>query len=185
MVNETEAFITQQRRQFVNYNIGTAEKHLYDRGLNVTVIRNNIESSLKKQRTSKISKELEEAKRAKASIKPPEDPKKDKEKKDAEKVNPNGKYKDAPYHHPNSRGGKSPAPKNGQKALDNSIRCQKSTNRPNMSTRRIGVSEGEIVILDETCPGQYHGHVRRWDELEEFMQRSLERAGLVKNGKII
>lgn len=83
----------------------------------------------------------------------PEDP------EEFKKKHPFGKYADASYHHQNSSGLKSPAPKNGQTALDNSVPIKDT------AARRVGVSEGEIVILDRTCEGLYHGHVRTWQEL--------------------
>jgi hypothetical protein len=72
----------------------------------------------------------------------------------------NGIYKGAKYHHAKSSGVKNPPPTNGQKALDCS-EAYKAT-----SSRRISVSEGEIVVFDETLPGEFHGHVRTWEELE-------------------
>jgi hypothetical protein len=105
----------------------------------------------------------------------------------------NGVYKDAKYHHTNSngnsKGGKSPAPKDGQKALNNSVPLD---NSPNPQThRRVGVSEGEIVVLDRTCSGEYHGHVRTWEELKaegksgQKILKALQKHGLVNNrGKI-
>lgn len=78
--------------------------------------------------------------------------------------NPNGEYEDAGYHHKNSNGnsknGKSPSPKNGQKALNNSIELLGD------GTGRIGVSEGQIVILSKTLSGKYHGHAI---SLKEFL----------------
>ena len=59
------------------------------------------------------------------------------------------------------------------------------------SPRRIGISKEEFIIFDRIFKGStivedvYHGHVRIWDELEEEIQRVLERTGLVKNGKIL
>lgn len=99
----------------------------------------------------------------------------------------NGKYQDAGYHHKNSTGngknGKSPAPKDGQMALDNSIEIQGAH-------RRVGVSNGQIVILDRTSEGAYHGHVRTWEELcsekDPKIKQALIRSGLVnKAGKIL
>jgi hypothetical protein len=83
----------------------------------------------------------------------------------------------------------SPEPKNGQRALDNSA--------PLNERRRIGVDvdNQEIVVLDRTgnlvkdkkvVGGQYHGHVRKWDELTKDMQDALKREGVTvdKKGKI-
>jgi hypothetical protein len=91
--------------------------------------------------------------------------------KDKKKKHPHGKYKDADYHHRQSRGGKvgkSCVPKNGQQALDNSVPV------PGNTTRRIGVSCNEIVILDQTSEGLYHGHVRTWKELISGGYRQTE-----------
>ena len=90
---------------------------------------------------------------------------------------PNGTYVDASYH---TKGNsvKSPRPINGQAALDNSI--QISPNSP----RRIGVSDGQFVVLDQTSVGIFHGHVRTWNELTNQMQSALYKWGVVtKNGK--
>ena len=99
----------------------------------------------------------------------------------------NGVYKDAKYHHPNSKGSvKSPCPKNGQMALDISIAVQNKGGAPMEGKRRIAACEGEFVILDRQRPGEYHGHVRKWEDLEDIMQKTLKQNGLVdKNGKIL
>ena len=92
----------------------------------------------------------------------------------------NGVYEKALYHGKNNSGRKNKAPMNGQEALDNSVPIGSNT------TRRIGISEGEIVVLDETNPGIFHGHVRSWDELSEAMKAALRKSGKVnKKGKII
>jgi hypothetical protein len=42
------------------------------------------------------------------------------------------------------------------------------------------------VVLDETTPGVFHGHVRSWEQLRPEMQNALRKAGLVdRRGKII
>lgn len=103
----------------------------------------------------------------------PEDP-------EDKKKHPHGRYEDAPYHHANSRGVKNPAPKDGQGALDNSIQITGT------SPRRIGVSDGEIVVLTRHGDGLFHGHVRLWNELVPEMKAALEQANLVNNkGKIL
>jgi hypothetical protein len=83
----------------------------------------------------------------------------------------NGKYLGAKYHHPNSKGPeiagtskkgiKSPAPKDGQTALDNSVQVKDKGHYD----RRVGTSNGEIVVLDGDLRNGYHGHVRTWEEL--------------------
>jgi hypothetical protein len=98
----------------------------------------------------------------------------------------NGIYKGVGYHGSKHNGRKSAAPKDGQKALDNSVEVNK------ISGSRVGISEDEIVILNRTSPGEYHGHVRTWQELEaegpasQEIRNTLQKNGLVKsNGKII
>jgi hypothetical protein len=92
----------------------------------------------------------------------------------------NGVYEKANYHGKNDNSVKSKAPIDGQAALDNSIPLKDTTDR------RVGISNGEIVILDKTSEGVYHGHVRSWDDLSEKMKAVLRKAGLVnKKGKII
>ncbi|MHA1874809.1 MAG: polymorphic toxin-type HINT domain-containing protein [Promethearchaeota archaeon] len=97
------------------------------------------------------------------------------------KHHPHGIYKDAPYH--NKRGsyhGKSPCPQNGQAALD------KSVNYSSTSPHRIGISNGQFVVLNQTRPGEFHGHVRKWGELTEPMRRKLKSTGWVNSrGRII
>ena len=67
----------------------------------------------------------------------------------------------------------------GQAALDNSF--QISSN----SQRRIGVSNGQIVVLPQTSPGVYHGYVVQWNKLKNHMKSVLYQNGVVgKNGKI-
>ncbi|MCX5922877.1 MAG: hypothetical protein NTX86_06150 [Candidatus Dependentiae bacterium] len=89
-------------------------------------------------------------------------------------------YEDAGYHLRESNGRKSKAPKNGQRALDNSIQIKDT------SPQRIAVDDGEFVVLSKTRDRLYHGHVREWDDLTDKMQRVLEEAGLVNGrGKII
>lgn len=107
--------------------------------------------------------------------------KKPDDEEDKKKKQPNGEYTDAGYHHINSSGKKSPSPKNGQKALDCSIQIKQT------SSGRIGISNGEFVVLRETTKGVYHGYVvNTWNELEPLMQQALRRAGYTNaNGKVI
>ena len=58
--------------------------------------------------------------------------------------------------------------------------------------RRIGINEGEFVVLDRTHKGIsrnkdiFHGHVERWEDLRQPMRDALEKAGLTdKKGKIL
>lgn len=92
----------------------------------------------------------------------------------------NGVYENADYHTQNDTGIKNRAPSDGQAALDNSLPIGPNTNR------RIGISNGEFVVLDNTIGDIFHGHVRSWDELTQIMQAVLRKAGLVtKKGKIL
>jgi len=86
----------------------------------------------------------------------------------------NGSYENAPYHGKNNNSIKNKAPNNGQAALDNSVSLNAET-----TPRRIGVSDGEIVVLDQTTEGVFHGHVRSWGELTPKMCSVLQKAGLV------
>lgn len=105
---------------------------------------------------------------------------------EAKNKHPHGIYKDdAKYHHGNSKGngknGKSPVPKNGQKALDNSIEIEGNGNG------RVGVSEGQIVILRLTSEGVFHGYVLLWEAMrsDPDMRKTINnmvKAGLI-NGK--
>ncbi|TDD37984.1 hypothetical protein E1287_06680 [Actinomadura sp. KC06] len=83
-----------------------------------------------------------------------------------------------------SRGPNSAEPTDGQEALENSVPLGENTDR------RVGVDKenGEIVVLDKTHPygKEYHGHVRKWEDLRDEMKNALRRAGLVnKKGKIL
>jgi len=101
----------------------------------------------------------------------------------------NGIYNDADYHgknHTKHLGGskhKSHRPQDGQFALDNSIEIVEGN-----TSRRVGIDiNGDFVVLDETSPGVYHGHVRTWSQVDpnfqpltEPMKKSLEKAGYVR-----
>ncbi len=91
---------------------------------------------------------------------------------------PNGVYEDAPYH-TIGNSVKSPRPIDGQAALDNSIQIKPT------SPRRIGTSNGQIVVLDKTMPGLYHGHVRAWGELTNSMRSVLIKGGLVSRKGLV
>ncbi len=94
----------------------------------------------------------------------------------------NGIFENASYHGKKSNPIKSKAPINGQKALDNSLPIMGNT------TRRVGISHGEFVVLDETRTGMkiFHGHVRKWKDLTVEMQNALRKTGLVnRKGKIL
>ena len=98
-------------------------------------------------------------------------------------------YVDVKYHHKNSVGGKfggkSKAPKDGQKALDQSVPFK--TKGSQRYERRIGVEDDYYVIFDEHRPGEFHGHICTWEELikrnDVEIRKALYDAGIVKNIK--
>lgn len=92
----------------------------------------------------------------------------------------NGRYEDASYHSAKGNSVKSAKPIDGQHALDNSLPLPRNTER------RVAVSNNQIVILDKTVDGLYHGHVRTWKNLNnDVIEAVLRKAGLVtKRGKI-
>jgi len=90
-----------------------------------------------------------------------------------------GIYEDSPKHGAEQRGNVSPRPKNGQKALDNSVQIKDT------SPGRIGISDDPFVILSKTRDKVYHGHVREWKDLEPEMRNAVKDAGWVTSkGKI-
>lgn len=109
--------------------------------------------------------------------------------KASEEYHPHGIYQDAGYHHPKSTGncktGKSASPKAGQKALDNSVKD------PGNGNRRVGVSEGEIVVLNKTLEGFFHGYVITWHDLEStdylhaVLNEMIKEGLITKKGKIL
>jgi hypothetical protein len=84
------------------------------------------------------------------------------------------RYEKSDKHGKVKRGRSSAAPTDGQTALDNSTQVKDT------SPRRVGVDKanGEIVVLDQTSEGVFHGHVREWGELTSEMQNALKEAGL-------
>lgn len=72
-------------------------------------------------------------------------------------------------HGTSDKGNISQGPKDGQAALDNSVQVKGT------SPRRVGVdaANGQIVVLDQTSKGKFHGHVRSWDQLTDQMRNSL------------
>lgn len=119
---------------------------------------------------------------------PWQDPQKpdDEDDKDKDKQHPHGIYRgeDAKYHHKNSYGAKGPPPRNGQKALDNSLLVKEKGN--NSIQRRIAIEDEMFVVLDETGNKIFHGHLRTWGDLTKAMKDTLQDAGLVNGrGKIL
>lgn len=81
-------------------------------------------------------------------------------------------YKDAPYHHVNSVGKKSPPPEDGLKSLKNSIQIKPS------SPRRISVdSNGNISRLDKDGKNSWHGHTIKWSGLTQKEKNLLIKQG--------
>ena len=96
-------------------------------------------------------------------------------------AHPNGTFENADYHGKTNNSIKNKAPNDGQAALDNSVSLNSET-----TPRRVGTSDGEIVVLDQTSEGIFHEHVRSWDELTPKMRSVLQKAGLVdKKGNVI
>lgn len=110
----------------------------------------------------------------------PNDPNDDKDKtKDNE--HPHGIYKDASYHHKNSKSGKSPAPNNGQELLDKAFPIEGSQD----SFINLD-GNNNFVVFYKTIGREFHGHIRTWNELTQFMKNTLINKGLVRrSGKII
>jgi len=107
-----------------------------------------------------------------------EDPKKPKDPKDPKdpKKNPHGLYVNNPKHHKNSKPPISKPPKNGQKALDKSLKVKGQD-------YRIGVEDGKIVRFNEPRPGEYHGYIEEFKNLGKEAVDALLDAGLIKNPK--
>lgn len=114
---------------------------------------------------------------------PPVFSKKDKQ-VSANHAGPNGTYQDAPYHGKYGNDIKGPAPKNGQKALDNS--CGYKIKGNTNYERRLAAVDGEYVVLDETGRKEFHGHTRPWDEMDRKMQEKLIEEKIVsRKGRIL
>ncbi|HET8841542.1 MAG TPA: hypothetical protein VFN35_08750, partial [Ktedonobacteraceae bacterium] len=80
------------------------------------------------------------------------------------------------------RPGVGPEPVDGQGALDNSVSYKPTTNS------RVGIdpTTGDIVVLDDTNDGTYHGHVETWQQLDQDQQNALKNNGFIdKRGRII
>lgn len=102
--------------------------------------------------------------------------------KDEDKYNyRNGIYENNSKHHQNSTGKISKPPRDGQKALDESIQI------PN-NDRKVAIENDYFVMLHEHEPGKYHGYiVKNFNDLLPAAQNALKKAKLVhpKNGKIL
>ncbi|MEJ1932620.1 RHS repeat-associated core domain-containing protein [Nostoc sp. NIES-2111] len=95
---------------------------------------------------------------------------------------PNGTFEPSPKHGREKRGEVSAGPKDGQAALDASVQVKDT------SPRRVGVDRknGEIVVLDQTSSGKFHGHVRGWKELNDQQRNALVNGGYTdRRGNIL
>lgn len=96
-------------------------------------------------------------------------------------VDPQLEYDPNPKHDV-KRPGVGPQPSDGQRALDNSVSYKPTT------TSRVGIdpNTGEIVVLDDTNNGKYHGHVETWQQLDQDQQNALANNGFIDSrGRII
>ena len=155
---------------------------MIEHGVSVPQFKGEVKNALEKQSKKSESEALKKAESRKSSIKNSGSPKKNTD--DDDEDEPFGKYDDALYHHQNSKGVKSPAPDNGQEALNNSI------GSPNpCSKRRYGISStGQFIVFSQTRPKLYHGHVVTWDDLGAIkgLQREMVSRGLAtKSGRAI
>jgi Tfp pilus assembly protein PilE len=173
----------QKAKAAIAYNMSAVEQYFAHRGISVLGIKNEIKNVLEKAYKDNAAKTITQVQNKLSSMMgvggPYKDPKKDDEpEKDVVTNHPHGIYKDAPYHHKNSTGNKSPAPKDGQRCLDCSL--------PTQGTQRIAIEGDTFVVLKYTSPRQFHGYVTEWKKLEGSMQSILIKNGFVtKSGKII
>jgi hypothetical protein len=91
-------------------------------------------------------------------------------------------YEASPKHGSVAKGNVSPAPVNGQQALDNSIQVKVT------SWRRVGIDyeERQFVVFDPTRDGIFHGHIRSWTQLDQQQRNALIRDGMAdRRGRIL
>ena len=127
----------------------------------------NHKNSLEKNKNNRRNKRRAKAQALEQSYAMPKPPNPDDD-PDKNKY-PNGRYGGTPYHNKNSKGVrvpsenrkgmKSPPPIDGQAALDNSIKLEGD------SCRRVAREGNNIVVLDITFDGLYHGHIRSLEEI--------------------
>ena len=172
IINEKKQWLVQCEQRMLN-NLAVAERYFAERNISVTAFKNEAKKEFDKLQKNRTIQILEKIETELVNSSFPGGPEKD----DDEELF--GKYEDAPYHTKTNNSIKSKAPANGQRALDNSVSVGKNT------SRRIGISDGEIVILDQTSPRLFHGHVRIWQDLTQEMKNALVNAGLTTlKGKI-
>ncbi len=145
----------------------------------VSTILAAIGISLYKEGVKKIGKSMRAEIYESPNSSPSSDPN-DPENKKKKEEKPNGDFEETPYHHPKSRNWKSPSPKNGQRALNNSIEVKNSD-------QRIAIDDNKFVVLKRTSPGKYHGYVvENFKSLDPKIQSAFARAGLANmRGKIL
>ena len=53
-------------------------------------------------------------------------------------------------------------------------------------TAKVGISEGEFVVLKETSQGKHHGYASAWKDLPDNMKEALIKHNLaISKGKIL
>jgi hypothetical protein len=92
---------------------------------------------------------------------------------------PHGKYKGSDKHRSYQNNDASPEPKDGQKALDNSIEFNKH------SGGRVAIEEDEVVILRRTTKDEYHGYRVKWKELRANETRYRDVIKVLRNHKLM
>jgi Tfp pilus assembly protein PilE len=179
VISEYDQKIAQEKSRIAR-NISLLEQHFECHGIFVGYAKNEIKTHLQKSRDGRNAQVIIEAQNKLESIVVAGSPQnKNNNNDDDENGHPFGKYEDAPYHTSFGNSIKSKAPSNGQRALDCSVSIGEN------SSRRIGISDGEFVVLDQTSPRLFHGHVRSWADLTDKMKKALVNSNLVSlKGKI-
>ena len=91
-------------------------------------------------------------------------------------------YEDAPYHHKNSKGIKSPSPDDGLEKLKHSMRVKQTSDQRIFADK----AKNEFVVFMRHESNKYHGHVKKWVELTQEQKNVLINARVVKpNGKFL
>lgn len=185
LVAQYDQWIAKEKTR-IAHNISISEHYFSRRGISIQNIRNDTKNALEKWRKDRATQAIIEANNKLSNMMSPQgpnkDPKKDNEPKKIEKdnKNPNGIYKDAPYHHQNSKNNKSQCPNNGQKCLDYSLPSKGN------SEQRIAIENDTFIVLRKTREHEFHGYTVTWEELHWSMQNVLREYNVVtKSGKII
>ena len=99
----------------------------------------------------------------------------------SKKKHPYGIYEENPKHNKNSRNGVGKPPRDGQSALDESIKAKDG--------QRVAIQDRKIIALKEHELGKWHGYIEEdFYKLDRAAQQALVDAGWVrsiKSGKII